>query len=252
MVYIFLISVFFRSEYLSQRRERIYHSLTRITLAARRGCTSYTATATATRAATTEASRLSYSSVLVAAALIYRAIVVLSCCALAVVAAALRITILRRGVTIAVIVACRTLRIALATVVVHVYARTAYAVYSRRCRTRIRGSRPLVIVLLAEVLVRRRRSVVRRCTIVVVISTVRAVVMRAVVVWRARAGARAIARIVGVVWRIIGVISRPPIPAEIERAVTHIPIPVVPRVVRITPPRVVEGAYVVAPAIYPR
>ena len=50
-----------------------------------------------------------------------------------------------------------------------------------------------------------------------------------------------------VVMRIIST----PVPIIIERIVAHIPVPIIPRVVRITPHRVVEWIHTVAPAIVP-
>jgi hypothetical protein len=50
-----------------------------------------------------------------------------------------------------------------------------------------------------------------------------------------------------VVMRIIST----PIPIIVERIVAHIPVPIIPRVVGITPHRVVEWIHTIAPAIVP-
>ena len=61
-------------------------------------------------------------------------------------------------------------------------------------------------------------------------------------------------RVVAVVVMMVRVVTSPPpvVVVVVVAVIAHIPVPVIPRVVRIAPPRVVAGTSVEAPAKVPR
>ena len=84
-------------------------------------------------------------------------------------------------------------------------------------------------------------------------STIRAVVVAMTglrtILRRTRRVVVVVVMVMVVIWVVVTI--PPPIVVVVPRVVAHCPVPIVPRVARVAPPRVVEGVYAVVPAIGP-